>query len=60
METVKIKLDPRTVIGKKVRRLRRQGYVPVHLYGAGGGSSVHQVEAQVLGKVLPQVGTTCR
>ena len=57
METVKIKLDPRTVIGKKVRRLRRQGYVPVHLYGAGGGSSVHQVEAQVLGKVLPQVGT---
>ena len=57
METVKIKLDPRTVTGKKVRRLRRQGYVPVHLYGAGGGSTVHQVEAQVLGKVLPQVGT---
>ena len=57
METVKIKLDPRTVIGKKVKRLRRQGYVPVHLYGVGGGSSVHQVEAQVLGKVLPQVGT---
>ena len=57
METVKIKLDPRTVIGKKVKRLRRQGYVPVHLYGAGGASSVHQVEAQVLGKILPQVGT---
>ncbi len=57
METVKIKLEPRTVTGKKVRRLRRQGYVPVHLYGAGGGSTVHQVEAKLLGKVLPQVGT---
>ena len=57
METVKIKLEPRTVIGKKVKRLRRQGYVPVHLYGAGGGSTVHQVEAKLLGKVLPQVGT---
>ena len=57
METVKIKLEPRTITGKKVRRLRRQGYVPVHLYGAGGGSTVHQVEAKLLGKVLPQVGT---
>ena len=57
METVRIKLDPRTVIGKKVKRLRREGYVPVHVYGAGGEASVHQVEEQVLDRVLPQVGT---
>ena len=57
METVKIQLDPRTVIGKKVKRLRRQGYVPVHLYGAGVEASVHQVAAQELDRVLPQVGT---
>lgn len=57
METVKIKLDPRTVVGKKVKRLRRAGYVPVHVYGAGVEASVHQVEEQVLDRVLPQVGT---
>ena len=57
METVKIKLDPRTVVGKKVKRLRREGYVPVHVYGAGVEASVHQVEEQVLDRVLPQVGT---
>ena len=57
MDAVKIKLDPRTVTGKKVKRLRREGYVPVHMYGAGADASIHQIEAKVLLRVLPQVGT---
>ena len=57
MDVQVIKLSPRTVTGKKVRALRRQGIVPVHFYGADVASSAHQVEAQVLRQVLPRVGT---
>ena len=57
MDVLTLKLDPRTVIGKKVKQLRRTGYVPVHLYGAGVEPSFHQVEDKVLARVLPQVGT---
>ena len=33
MDTPSIMLSPRTVTGKKVKQLRREGVVPVHLYG---------------------------
>ena len=32
-EAVKIQLQVRDVIGKKVKRLRQEGIIPVHLYG---------------------------
>ena len=57
MDVQSIKLSPRTVTGKKVNALRRQGIVPVHVYGADIESSAYQVEAQVLRQVLPRVGT---
>ncbi|MDA1347845.1 MAG: 50S ribosomal protein L25 [Chloroflexi bacterium] len=57
MDVLTLKLDTRTVTGKKVKQLRRTGYVPVHMYGSGVEPSFHQVEAQVLRRVLPQVGT---
>ncbi len=57
MDQIRIRLDTRSVIGKKVKRLRRQGCVPVHVYGWGGEPSFHQVGAQELGRVLPRVGT---
>ncbi|MCH8061825.1 MAG: 50S ribosomal protein L25 [Chloroflexi bacterium] len=57
MDVQSVKLSPRSVIGKKVKQLRRQGVVPVHMYGVGIESQPLQVEAGVLRRLLPQVGT---
>ena len=57
MDVVTLKLSPRSVTGKKVKRLRREGAVPVHVYGRGIESMALQTEANVLRRVLPQVGT---
>ena len=37
MDLQTLKLDRRTVIGKKVKQLRRQGVIPIHIYGADMG-----------------------
>ena len=57
MDAPSIELSPRTVTGKKVKTLRRQGVVPVHVYGWEVAPQALQVEAQVLRRILPQVGT---
>ncbi len=57
MDVQKVKLSPRSVIGKKVKQLRREGTVPVHMYGVGIESQSLQTEASLLRKLLPQVGT---
>ena len=57
MDVQSVKLSPRCVIGKKVKQLRRQGVVPVHMYGVGIDSQPLQMEAGLLRKLLPQVGT---
>ena len=57
MDVATVKLDPRTVTGKKVRQLRRQGVIPVHLYGADIEPSNLQIEGRALNRLLPQVGT---
>ena len=57
MDVITLKLSPRSVTGKKVKRLRESGQVPVHLYGRGIESQALQAEAHVLRTVLPQVGT---
>ena len=57
METLSLKLSPRTVTGKKVRFLRREGIVPVHFFGRGAASQAMQIDAGVLRRVLPQAGT---
>jgi len=56
MDEATIKLFPRTVTGKKVKTLRREGVVPVHLYGWDVAAMPLQVEAQVLRQLLPRVG----
>ena len=43
--------------GKKVKQLRRQDIVPVHVYGRDQAPSTLQAEGQVLRRILPQVGT---
>ena len=57
MDVQRVKLSPRSVIGKKVKQLRREGTVPVHMYGVGIESRSLQTEASLLRKLLPQVGT---
>ena len=32
-ENLEITLAPRSVLGKKLRQLRRDGFVPAHMYG---------------------------
>lgn len=57
MDVMSLKLSPRSVTGKKVKALRRHGIVPVHVYGADVSPMALQVEAPVLRRVLPRVGT---
>jgi large subunit ribosomal protein L25 len=56
MDVATVKLDPRTVTGKKVRQLRREGVIPVHLYGAHIEPSNLQMDGRILNRLLPQVG----
>jgi len=57
MDVHSVKLSPRTLIGKKVSVLRRQGLVPVHVYGVKIEPASLQVEDQTLIRLLAQVGT---
>jgi len=53
---IQLELDPRELMGKKVRRLRRAGIVPVHLYGPGMEPRSLQCSASKLIRVLAQAG----
>lgn len=58
MEQIKLQVAPRVVLGKKVRFLRRQGIVPVHVFGHNVESLALQCDTVQLRRVLPQVGKT--
>ena len=53
---VEIELNPRELMGKKARRLRRAGIVPVHLYGPGMEPRALQCNASQLIRVLATAG----
>ena len=53
---IDLELEPREVIGKKVRQLRRQGIIPVHLYGPGYDSRSMQCQTQRLVQALAAAG----
>ena len=55
-DTLTISLDPRTLIGKKVKNLRKSGIIPVHLYGQGLDSQALQCEAKTLYRLLSEAG----
>ena len=57
MDAVNLKLSSRSVVGKKVKTLRREGIVPVHVYGSGVQSLTLQTDAKELRRLLPLVGT---
>ncbi len=58
MEQVVINAAPRTVIGKQVKQLRRQGLVPGILYGYGIEPMPLQFEAKELERVVRQAGSS--
>ena len=51
-----LSVQPRTVLGKKVSNLRRQGITPIHIYGAGQEPQALQVDSLILRRVLTHIG----
>ena len=56
--TVELKAEPREVSGKKVKQLRRQGFVPGNVYGDGMDSIPVQVEVKALENALRHATST--
>ena len=57
-DTATLQAEQRTVMGKKVKNLRREGITPLHLYGAGQPSDALQAGTADLRRVLLRVGTS--
>ena len=55
-EAISLELTPRDILGKKVKHLRREGILPVHLYGPGVDSRPFQCESPKLIEVLARAG----
>ncbi|MDP3792554.1 MAG: 50S ribosomal protein L25 [bacterium] len=53
---IELSADMRTVLGSKVRGLRRSGYIPAVLYGKGQESISLQVPVKEFSKVLKEAG----
>lgn len=58
MDHVSIDMQVREVIGKKVRRLRREGWIPATVYGKGIVPISVQVNDRDFQKIYQQVGRT--
>jgi large subunit ribosomal protein L25 len=56
MEQIELKAEPREVLGKHVKQVRAQGYVPAVLYGSKIETTPIQVESKTLHKVLARAG----
>ena len=58
MEQIELQVATREILGKKVRFLRRQGIIPVHLFGHDVESVALQCDATQLQQGLAQAGKT--
>jgi large subunit ribosomal protein L25 len=56
MEQIELRVATREVLGKKVRFLRREGIVPLHLFGHGVESLALQCDSAQIRHVLAQAG----
>lgn len=56
MDQIELEITKREVVGKKVRFLRRQGIIPVHLFGHGIESMALQCDTAKLQQVLTEAG----
>jgi large subunit ribosomal protein L25 len=57
MEALELKVEVRKVTGRHVKYLRQEGWVPAVLYGRSTASTLLQIEAKSLHKVLREAGT---
>jgi large subunit ribosomal protein L25 len=57
MEQLELKAQARTLFGKKTKRLRKEGLIPVILYGPRTDAVSLQVPERELSSVLDQAGT---
>jgi len=55
---MELKATTREILGKKVRFLRREGIIPVHLFGHGIESAALQCDAAELQHILAEAGKT--
>lgn len=58
MKKIELKVASREILGKKVRFLRRQGIIPLHLFGHNVESMALQCDEPQLKRVLAQAGRT--
>ena len=58
MKQLELEVSKREITGKKVRFLRREGTLPVNLYGSGIKSMPLQVDNKSVKQVLSQAGKT--
>ena len=58
MDEITLEAQPRTVLGKKVRALRRTGATPIHVYGGGMDPMTLQADTHDLVHTLTEVGFT--
>jgi large subunit ribosomal protein L25 len=57
-EQVPLQVEKRTVLGKKVRQLRRQGVLPANIFGGHRASIPIQLDAHELERMLKTYGHT--
>lgn len=55
MPTVELRAEPRTVLGKRVRRLRQAGIIPANIFGHGASRAI-QAPARTFDQVLGHGG----
>jgi len=58
MKQIELRTTSREILGKKVRFLRRQGIIPLHLFGHNVESIALQCDEAQLKRVLAQAGKT--
>ena len=58
MENVKLEAKSREIVGKKVKRLRAEGWIPAVLFGARQAATPVQVDERELDRTLRQAGST--
>jgi len=58
MKHPQLKSETRTVLGKKVKKLRREGWVPANVYGKGLESKAIQVKLTDFNAVYKEAGET--
>ena len=58
MEKISLSASVRTVLGKKVKKLRKEGKIPANLFGKDIKSKALDVEEKEFRKIFKEVGET--